>query len=322
MATAATVVGLAAAAAAGPLNRDWVPSDATWVVHVDMETGVGSSVGRFLVENRGAWGPNDWERFRERTGIDPATDIKGVTIFGPTCDEQHAVAVVDATSATDSFLSKLRAKEKSFERVKGERYTLDTWREHGSQRFGYVRKDGDRRLILVGRDRARVEEAIDRTESQKASESPALSTMPREGSFLFVAAMNVGTAAEGGKAVMVQKMKDLRLDFGESGDELYGTMVVTTGTEQEARDVLQMLEGAAAMGRMMAQSRPELADMVEASRSLALSASDSSVRASFAMESSKALGMLKTLAEKRASAKGGPGQAERGTSTDEDRGAK
>lgn len=310
-------LGLAVSAGAGPLNSAWVPADASWVVHVDVEAGVGSTVGRFLVQERGVWGPNQCEAFRARTGIDPARDIRGVTIYGPTCDETHAVAIIDGTSATDTFLEKLRAEEKSFERIAGEKHTLDTWMEHGSARYGFVRKEGDRRLIMVSRDRSKLEEAITLAEGgAKTGESPALAMRPREGSFLFVAALGVGAAADGGKAVVVRKMQDLRLDVGEAGGALYGDMVVTTATPQEAKDVLQMLEGAAAMGRMMAQSRPELEELVEVSRSVSLSASDSSVRATFSFDSGRAVGMLRAIAEKRRAGADAAKAVEKGGSGD------
>lgn len=304
----ATAAGLALAGVArgGPLNKAWVPSDASWVVHVDIEAGVGSTVGSYLVANREAWGAKEWDEFRARTGIDPAADLKGLTIYGPTCDEAHAVAIIDATSATDGLLERLRAKEKSFTRVEGQRHTLDTWTEHGSPRYGYVRTIGDRRLIMVSRDKERLEQAISLTDAeQEVSASPAVAKGPREGSFLFVAALEVDEAAEKSKALMVRKVRDLRLDFGEAGGQLYGDMALTTGTDQDARDLLQMLEGGVAMGRMMAQSRPELAPLAEASKSLTLSASDSSVRATFTFDSARAVDMLRAAAEARAKGAGG-----------------
>jgi hypothetical protein len=307
LATTLLALTAVAPAAAGPLKGDRIPADAAWVVHIDVEAGVASQVGGFAVAHRAQWGPGACDEFVAKTGIEPTRDIKSVTIYGPTCDEDHAVAVIDATSATDTFLEKLRAEEPTFTRIQGEKYLVDTWIEHGSPRFGYVRKDGDSRLVMVSRDRARLEEAIALSEkSGGAVASPALATPPRKGSFVYVSAVGLDAAAKAGNAKVVQKMQDLHLDLGEAEGALYGRMLITTATRRDADQVLQMMQGAVTIWRVMAQKSPELAPVVDASQALSMTASDSGVLAEFTLDSRKAIDMLRTVAETHAPANSQP----------------
>lgn len=285
---------------AGPLKPGQIPADATWVVHIDIEAGVGSTVGSFAVTNRQQWGTNPCDEFAAKTGIDPARDIRGVTIYGPTCDDKHAVAIIDATSATDAYLDKLRAEEKTFSRIQGDKHLIDTWMEHGSPRFGFVQKDGDSRLLMVSRDKARLEEAIALTQAPPGeSKSLALAVRPQDGSFVFVSAVGVAPAAKAGQAAVVQKVQDLHLDLGETAGQLYGDLVIGTESDSDARHVLQMVQGAVTIWRLMAQKSPELAPLVDASACLKMTASDSRVRAGFTFDAAKAVDMLKAIGEAR-----------------------
>jgi hypothetical protein len=287
-----------AAALAGPLNSGWVRGDAAWVVHVDVEAGVRSSVGRYLLENAHRWDVHACEQIRARTGMDVSSEILGLTIYGRECDGSDAVAVVHTTAAIDSFLDKLRAQEPSYRVVESAGRKLDSWMEHGSERYGHVlRREGDHRLIIVGRDQRAVEAAIAQVERREAAEEPrVLATKPRPGSVVFVAASDLGPAAERARAVVVKKMKQMRLDLGEAGGELFADVLVTTGSAADAKDVYRSIDGSVALGRLLLlQGDARFAALAEAADGLTVSAEGSKVRVSFRHDSAKALELMKQV---------------------------
>jgi hypothetical protein len=297
----ALCIALAAPAAvlAEPLNIRWVPTEARWVVHVDVEAATGSSLGRVAMAHKELW-HSHCAKIKADTGIDPATDIKSLTVYGATGEEADAVAIIATTSATDSFLDSLRAKEATYKQIQSGKHTLDTWQEDGTSRYGFVSKVGDQRQILVSQNQGKLTAAIDLLEgSAPQAVSPVLAVAPARGSVLFVSASGVGEAAKHAKAVVVQKMQDFRLDVGEASGKLYGEMVVSTRNEQDAGDILKMMEGGISLGRMLAQSEPDLAPLVEIAQGIEFTTSGNSLKATISYDSQQAASILNAALEAR-----------------------
>jgi hypothetical protein len=296
----ATGFTVLAPATAEPLRTSWVPAEARWVVHVDVEAAATSTIGRFLVEHRDALSQGEYAQFREKTGVDPATDVKGLTVYGTKCDPADAVAIIVTSSAVDPFLDKLRAEETSYRQIKSGGRVLDAWTEDGCQRYGFTVKQGDRRLLLVSQALPRLERAISVVEgADTGGLSAALATLPKEGSILFIAAVDVAEAVKQARTVMFQKMQDLRLDIGEAAGELFGELQVNTPSLQEAKDLKEALEGGIAVARMMAPSRAELQPILDAAASIRFSASETLVVAKFSYDGQKALDMLRSALDVR-----------------------
>jgi hypothetical protein len=295
------VLALALPAAAGPLPTSYIAPDAQWVVHVDIEKGLRSSVGSYITGHLGEFEFDGLEAVRAKTGINPLADIKDVTVFGSSCDRDEGVALVHTTGAVDAFLEKARKEESSFKQVAHGAYTLDTWTEHGSTRFGFVRSLGENeRLILVAQDADRLAAAIARVEAPAArpGATDLLKQPPRDSSVVFIAARGLGSMANNPKTVMLQQADGLVLDCGEVDGFLYADVAVTTRSAQDAQDLLAAMNGCLALARMGARHNPEFAGLLEATNGLSLSATGTTVRGQIRFESTKAIDMLKDAAAK------------------------
>jgi len=297
LAVSGVLLGCGTAALAGPLNSAWVRADAAWVVHLDVESGVKSSVGRYVMDNAHRWDVNACEQIRAKTGMDISREILGLTVYGAAADGSDAVAIVHTSAAVDSFLDRLRAQETTYRVVESAGRSIEAWIEHGSPRYGHVlKRKGDQRLIIVARAKHTLEEAIAQVEREQPAEAPpVLATMPREGSVVFVAATDMGPAAQRARAVVVKKMTQMRLDMGESGGELFADMLVTTASETDARDVFRSIDGNIAVGRMLLQGEERLAPLVAATEGLSVSAEGASVKVSFRHDSERVLEILKQI---------------------------
>ena len=103
--TLATAATIASPAIAGPLNPDYVPADAVWVVHLDVEAAAGSTVGGFVLEHAEAFDlAEGLEDFRDETGLDAVHDLHGVTLFGAGTPEKTGVAVLVTSAGIDAIL--------------------------------------------------------------------------------------------------------------------------------------------------------------------------------------------------------------------------
>jgi hypothetical protein len=302
-------------AAAGPLPASYIPPDAQWVVHVDIEKGLRSSIGSYVTAHPGEFAFDGVEAIRATTGINPLADIKDVTVFGSGCDPEQGVALVHTTGAVDAFLDAARKKESTFAPVTHGAYTLDSWTEAGSTRFGFVRSLGENeRLILVAQDADRLAAAIARTErpAAVAGENALLAHPPKGSSVVFVAARGLGSMASNPKTMMLQQAEALVLDLGEEEGFLYADLSVTTHSPQDAQDLLAAINGCVALARIGARRDPELAGLLAATSGLSLSTSEATVRGQIRVESTKAIDMLKEAAARERRQKGnrsGPDRA-------------
>jgi hypothetical protein len=299
------LLALSVPAAAGPLPTSYIPADAQWVVHVDIEKGLKSTIGSYITAHLGEFEFDGLEAVRAKTGINPLTDLKDVTVFGSSADPDEGVAIIHTTAAVDAFLEKARQEETTFTQVTHGAYTLDTWTEGTTKRYGFVRSRGDERLILVAQNADRLATAIARTETGAAGAEAAdlLKQPPKGSSVLFVAARGLGSMASNPKTVMLQQAEGLLLDCGEEDGFLYANMAVTTRNAQDAKDLLAAMNGCVALARMGARRDPELSALLEATNGLSLSSEASTIRGQIRFESAKALDILKDAAAKHRQSK-------------------
>src|SRR5690349_20860226 len=93
----------------GPLDTAMVDKEAKWLVHVDMEAGLASTCGRYLVEEVRKNPEKVIEQATAKTGLDPTKDIKSLTIYGFKPGEDNDGVVVAVTSAAaDQLAEKLK----------------------------------------------------------------------------------------------------------------------------------------------------------------------------------------------------------------------
>jgi hypothetical protein len=297
---AATVAALTAAASAGPLDKSRVPADATWIVHVDAEAALECSVVRFILDQHGEDHLGDLDEFKAQFGVDPLNDIKDLTVFGVGTDGEDAVALLTTTAAVDDAIKMLAAQGEGTAKITEGGYELLSWNEHDQVQYVLVRPLGeDRRLVYLSKDKSRLAAAADvgagRARGLKGREPSALSADPGAGAIVFIASDVIPSHGHHDHASMVlDKARAFRFEAGESGDNLYADLSVTTGSSEDATNVVEILQGLKAMGRMFCQGEPDLAPIVQLADAVKVSADESSVAirinysAAAAMEAIKA----------------------------------
>jgi hypothetical protein len=287
---ASCLVSTASLSLAGPLERGWVPPEAKWVVHVDLDAVRGSTLFAFVSAHRKDLELDGLDEFKEKTGIDPLEDLKGVTVFGSKSAPQECVAIVTATRAVDGAIAKLVDEQHALERTSEGELTLYTWKEGGAERYGFVRPGlkSDERIVLASADKPRLLEAIRRLDRTGPPAPPeeggVIAAPPHAGSMLFVSATSVGGLTPA-HSVMLDKMEGVRIDIGETTEHMYGEVTVTMRSTEDASNTLQMLQGAIAFGRMAAQNEPELKDLIKACDLLKLKTDAKAITASMSCTS-------------------------------------
>lgn len=270
---------LAARGFAGPLNKSRVPADVQWVVHVDVEAGVASTLGQYLSTHRDVL--EGLDQIKSETGIDPFSDIKGVTVFGAGADPQNGVAVIDTTAAADALTEKAKAKEPSFKEINEGPYVLYSWSEHGEARFAQLRPGAtrDRRIAVVGNDKDRLLAALHVLDGKAPNlatvEKGVLSRSPGEGSIFFAAATNLSEA----QAMVFQRADSVVVDLGEREHEVFADLTVVPKNQQDASTLMNAMKGALAFASMYMQSEPGCAQVNKIVQGITFSADEGRVSA-------------------------------------------
>jgi hypothetical protein len=274
----AAVAALAARLAlGGPLDQGAVDKDAKWVVHVDVEAGLASTCGRYLLEEIRKSPEKVIEQATAKTGLDPTKDVRSVTIYGFKPGEDNDGVVVAITSAAaDQLAEKLRgAKLEDFETSVKAGVRRYAWTAEGHSWYMAVRPakaDADRVVVVASE-----EDALDqglavlgggreslRTLGNGEADEPLLS-VPGKGSIVFVAVKGLGDCPKF-KANIVKDARSLVIDAGEDsaekGKEIYARASMSVGDPQRAVNMQQMVQGMVALAGMVCRDHgaPEVAD--------------------------------------------------------------
>lgn len=267
---AAIVMVCAGSASAGPLMTERVLSDATWVVHIDIEAIVGSNLGRMMLD-----GPIGGEiraelsqDAMEEIGIDPLKDLRGVTIFGRGEDEQQAVVVISATEAIDAPLAKLPAMVENYSEIREGNRVVHSWDDGGQKMYVYAApgKFAGERVVLFSGNVEELKRGMVRFEAPAAEVAPVLERKrPQAGSFLYFSADELPEVIADGEeaSAILRYAQAVTIDAGEVGNDLNVEARITTAGVDEANTMLQVVQGMMALGRMAATSEPDLQPLLK-----------------------------------------------------------
>lgn len=282
-------------AQAGALNTQRVAANAEWVAHVNVEAIAASKLFKSALENAGAMHMNldGMDEMKEHLGIDPLKDLKDATIYGAGDPEDgNMVIVANANGNVDQAVAKLKEQMPIVElTVAGQ--TILKIDQDGDETFFQVRpgKSSDDRVVIVARSQENISKAIDVLDGKaanlaSAADSPlAKAATPGAGSMLFAAAkglpwmVNDEDGDENDPASQILRTSDrLSLDLGEDGPNSYVNLLVGTGSEDDAKNIGDVLNGFMAMGRLAIGNQPELADAKALMSSVKLATAGKDVR--------------------------------------------
>lgn len=256
---------------AGPLNREWVDEKASWVIHFDVEAAMHSAVGRFLLANREKVDLGPLDAVRRQTGFDPLTDLKSVTVYGLAGQPDERIRIIRATSALDAALDRLRQPDILIQSIQTGTWSLEAWSRDDWKRFGVVSPglDPDDRVLIFSGNQFTTAQALEvkagRQPSLSGVTGTVMSTLPPQGSMLFIAADDVAAlfGAGGAESALGQLADDFTLSIGEAANprspgQTHCTVDITikTRSSEEAGKLSEILRGALAVGKNLTRDDP------------------------------------------------------------------
>ncbi len=254
--TVVLVLMLCTAISSSELQKNIVPAEAQWVIHVNVEK---IKTTRFFnafkdeelfarVEKRGAWLD---KRFR----FNPLEDVKGVTLFGKK-GEEGAVVCVHGNYDKDHLLSLLEFDE-DHEALTHGKFTIHNW---DNDSYGVFVKDD---LIMFSESEEAIKAALDALSGQgktiKSSPLDSLINAVPSGAFLTGAAGNIAALLEGEhdkEAAILKKTEAAVFSLREVGENMSMNLNLKTADPKDAENIAQIVRGLLAMADMYKDQIP------------------------------------------------------------------
>jgi hypothetical protein len=307
--TTAGCVLAAVSAWAGPLDKKLLAADTTWLVHLDCEAALSSTIGQFVASHRDDPCFADMVRLETELGLNLWTDLKAVTVFGAGGEGNDAVAVFVTTPAVDTLVAERGKRDKTFSALETDGHRLYTWQEGGQDRFAAVLRGqggGGERIALASANKARLLRCIDVVAKGAPNlETPAqpgcASWTPKPGSILFGATVRSKGPLAQGQGALVQKIEEIVVDLGEADAAIAADVRLTIQNAEDVTPAVQIIQGTMALvaGQLGSAAAPEKRAASEFARGVRVSAEGTTITVHAQCDSGLARKAMQALGETR-----------------------
>lgn len=272
---AVAVAMLTGGAMAGPANLGQIPADAKWVAHVDVEAITASGFAKGMMELIQAQAETvGQDKVNRATNIwTKLQQVQGVTVMGFGLS-RTGVMVANLKQYNAEEVLKMAGVDPSNPGQKHGELTIYSFTpRRGPDQEAWLCLVSDK-VIAGGNDLERLKQVLSllggKGGSLNATDALGKLLQPSAGSFMVAAGQNPKPAAADGEVVdstfqaILRRSQDGRIEIGQNGENLFGSLTLTLGTEADAKSLVQIAEGMLAVVRLQAQNDPKMAQMAEA----------------------------------------------------------
>lgn len=243
---------------AGPLNARWVPADAKWLVHIDVDAGLHSNIGQAAL----GWAlanPDLKEALAKgqaTLGMKLPSDIHDVTLYGRSFGPD-GIVIVHAALNKGKLLSLLQStKNLQTSDLRGRTiYTWDDVDPKDSTDGPHTSAGAfiDDTSVVIGHDKTSIVAALDVIDGkQPALDSTSLLARPvPPGTIGFIAAIDLESVANApDRSPLVQKFQDGLLTIGEHDKQAFMHAEITAQSAESAQQLTTMMRGLQALAQL------------------------------------------------------------------------
>ena len=252
-------LGAARFLSAADYRQEFVPADATMVLHVDLKNLRNSTLGQVITKMRPEFEDDEMKEMIAKLGFDPLTEIDAITIYGSGQDEENFGAVLVASEAIDKALEMLPEQE-GYQAVSKD--GIDFFQFDGLVGSWHIMDSGER-LVMVGKTidiALRGHQVIHGDLPNQSQHKHASKGGPTPGSIVyFSGGGELLKQAKGqiGSSIM-EAVTGGQFEMSESDGYLKLSLGVQTGSREAAQDMRETLGGFMALGRMLISNSDQI----------------------------------------------------------------
>lgn len=249
-------------AGASSLQVSVVPSDAVWMLHLDIEKYASSQLYKLLSDKEGTVGFNQKAvAFFVKFQIAPFEDLKGITIYGRGKGDEDAVVAISGNFDKPHLLDLVKAKTTAKEFPYG-KYTVYNW---DNSDFGVFATDS---LILLAEQEGSLKTALDALDGKigNISSSPLMAQIKKESAEAMVvgAAADISTlAGEHEKSAILGKIRTASCSIAEKGEVFNLKIDIGAESAQIAKEMEQAIRGLIAFGNLQLAETTEVRTLLQ-----------------------------------------------------------
>ena len=232
-----------------------VPADASWMLHLDLDRLLSSSLFNKIV------GEDGWDKIKQRNDriskkfrINLLEDVNGITVYGKGRKEENAVACISGNFDKDHLLSLLSLDDDHQEISHGS-YTVHHW---GHDEYGaFVGND----LAVLSQSEDALKHALDviAGKAKNVSQTDAAGPITQSPAdvFLWAFVRNISDLTAGVKGpALFKKAETALFHMSERGENIQVQAEMAVSTPEDADNIEQILKGLLAMGDMYKDEIP------------------------------------------------------------------
>jgi hypothetical protein len=272
----ALIVVCGGAAQAAPLNLAQVAADSQWLVHLDVDAMRASS----LVQNAYLAGSQKWAEVEvwmgmacDQVGVDPRTDLHGVTMFGTKLGKLQGVALVHAQMRPETMIDRAKG-ESGYQSMRYGQREIHSWTDGQNTVAGAFFAPT---LLVIARTPKEVQQALDVLDGKGASlakKSGVTIEAAPQGTMLQAWVQGLANTPLPLKSPAIKKSQALSLLIGEHAGQVSVSTRLVMQTPEVARKVFAVLEGVRSAAELQYEDDPRIMAVV---KRVKLSVSDRTV---------------------------------------------
>jgi hypothetical protein len=233
---------------AGPANAKHLPADAKWYLHLDVEAAKQTVLFDTVLSAVKAQFPVDdvLAQLKAGIGVNPLTDISGITVYNNSFEKDVAAVVVYAKVDVGPLNNAL-AQNPDYKETPYGKHTLLGWTDQNDAKpkTGCFYGDG---IILMADKVDTLKLAVDTLDGAKPAGSALVKSTVEKGVFLSAAA-DLAHANDPNVARLLSSAQPATAGFSENDGKLQITVNLTATGPEQAAQIKRMLDGVAAFGK-------------------------------------------------------------------------
>jgi hypothetical protein len=274
-------------AQAAPPNANHVPADARWYLHLDFDAFKKTVLFNQILEGVKADYPVEEivNQLKAGLGVNPLTDINGVTIFNNSFEKDVAAVVVYA-KIDAALLSNALAQNPDYKETVYGKHLLLGWtdKNDGKAKTGCFYGDG---IVMMADKIDTLKLAVDTLDGAKPGGSSLVK--PQAKGVFLCASADLGRSNDPNIAQLLSTTVPATASVGELEGTLEININLTAKTADQAAQIKKMAEGAAAFAKLATQKIPSAAPLLDG---ITVTAEGDKVNATFKQDSKT---LLQTL---------------------------
>jgi hypothetical protein len=248
-------------ALAGPVDPKHLAADTKWFIHLDFDAAKKTDVYAQALDAVKAQFPleSTLNQLKAGIGVNPLTDITGVTIYNTSFEKDVAALIVYAKVDQD-MLQLAVSNNPDYKQVAYGKHTLHTWTDNndGKTKTGCFYGDG---MILMADKVETLKMALDVLDGTKTSGS-ALVKEPAAGAFLYGAA-DLALLDDKNVSQLLSNSEAATASISEAEGKVVVSVNLTAKNAATAAQLKKLLDGVQAFGVLQTRDLPTVSELIQ-----------------------------------------------------------